>query len=178
MAALTPLLSPSLMTERAPHYLTSLLQLYKRLPGSGLEVTLCVSSLLQLCTETHSVILEPVLDPLFNTMFQQVCIPMDFEKGSSVKNHNEMLRCYDTMMQHSPGKLVAGLLAKADTGEERLRVGALLVVRHILNMSTEELGERLEAIVGHLAGKLQETNPNIQKVGKPCGKALIENPIL
>merc|ERR1719319_119034 len=154
------------MSERVPHFVTSLLQLYKRQGGGAvLEITLCLSPLLHLAVTTSaSPALDTVLDPLFNTMFQQVCIPMDFERPGTVKNHHEMLRCYDTMMRHSPSKLVQGLLVKADSGEERLRVGALMVIKHILNMSTAELGEQLEAILEHLAAKLQETNPNVQKV--------------
>ena len=126
MAALTPLLSPSLVADRAPQFITALLQLYKKLgpSSSGVEVTLCLSPLLQLTTTTAPpALLDPVIDPLYNTMFQQICIPMDFEKAGTVKNHHEMLRCYDTMMQHSPEKLVAGLLVKADNSEEKLRVG-------------------------------------------------------
>ena len=144
-----------------------MLQLYKKLgpSSSGLEVTLCLSPMLHLVTTTApSAILDPVIDPLYNTMFQQICIPMDFEKPGSVKNHHEMLRCYDTMMKHSPEKLVSGLLNKADHAEERLRVGALTVVRHILNLPTEDIGQRLETIVTYLTGKLTETNPNVQKV--------------
>merc|ERR1719319_1358772 len=154
------------MSERVPHFVTSLLQLYKRQGGGAvLEITLCLSPLLHLAVTTSaSPALDTVLDPLFNTMFQQVCIPMDFERPGTVKNHHEMLRCYDTMMRHSPSKLVQGFLVKADSGEERLRVGALMVIKHILNMSTAELGEQLEAILEHLAAKLQETNPNVQKV--------------
>jgi hypothetical protein len=154
------------MADRGPGFITALLHLYRRLgpAGSGLEVTVCVSPLLQLVPAAQSALLEPVLDPLFNTLFQQVCIPMDFERPNTVKNHNEILRCYDTMMRHSPEKLVAGLLAKADSGEERLRVGALTVIKHLLNMSTEELGEQLEAILAHLAGKLGEGNPAVQRV--------------
>ena len=167
MAALTPLLSPSLVADRAPQFITTLLQLYKKLgPSScGLEVTLCLSPMLQLTTTTAPpALLDPVIDPLYNTMFQQICIPMDFEKAGTVKNHHEMLRCYDQMMKHSPEKLVAGLLVKADSSEERLRVGALTVVKHILNLPTEELGQRLETIVTYLTGKLSETNPSVQKV--------------
>ena len=167
MSALTPLLSPSLVADRAPQFITVLLQLYKKLgpSSSGLEVTLCLSPLLQLITSTAPpALLDPVIDPLYNTMFQQICIPMDFEKAGTVKNHHEMLRCYDTMMHHSPEKLVAGLLVKADSSEERLRVGALTVVKHILNLPTEELGQRLDTIVTYLTGKLSETNPGVQKV--------------
>ena len=165
MADLTPLLSPSLMADRAPSFLTSLLQLYKRLPSASLEVTLCLSPMLELATSSQpSTLLEPLLDPLFNTMFQQVCLPVDYDRPASMKNHNELLRCYDTMMAVHPTKLVAGLLGKADQGEERSRVGALVVVRHLLNMPTEQLGERLEMVVVHIAAKLNEANPSVQKV--------------
>ena len=72
--------------------------------------------MLELSNLRHPGLLESILDPIFNTLFQQICIPPDFNKPHSVKNHNEILRCYDTMMKNYPGKLVNGLLNKARDG--------------------------------------------------------------
>merc|ERR1719186_2384428 len=163
MASSTALISSNLMKEKAVQFITSLLQLYKKLApslGSSLEITLCLSQLLDLTTGTSPAMLEPV----FNTMFQQVCFPPDYSVPSTVKNHNEILRCYDTMMKHFPGKLVSGLLTKVDNSEERIKIGALTVVRHLLNLPTESLGERLEEIFNNISSRLAETNMAVQKV--------------
>jgi len=167
IACSTPLISENLLKEKSAQFITTLLGLYKKLApsiGSSLEITLCLSQLLQLLTTSSPTLLEPVLDPVFNTMFQQVCFPPDYTKLSTVKNHNEILRCYDAMMRHFPAKLVSGLLTKVDSGEERIKIGALTVVRHLLNMSTESLGERLEEIFNNISSRLNETNTAVQKV--------------
>jgi len=167
IACTTPLISDNLMKDKSTQYITTLLGLYKKLApslGSSLEITLCLSPLLELLTSTSPTLLEPVLDPVFNTMFQQVCCPPDYTKQNTVKNHNEILRCYDTMMKHFPAKLVSGLLNKVDSSEERVKIGALTVVRHLLNMKTEDLGERLEEIFNNISSRLGETNMAVQKV--------------
>lgn len=167
IACTTPLISENLMKDKSTQYITTLLGLYKKLApslGSSLEITLCLSPLLELISNTYPTLLEPVLDPVFNTMFQQVCSPPDYTKQNTVKNHNEILRCYDTMMKHFPAKLVSGLLTKVDNSEERVKIGALTVVRHLLNMNTEDLGERLEEIFNNISSRLSETNMAVQKV--------------
>ena len=166
-ACSTPLISSNLLKEKSSQFITSLLQLYKKLSpslGSSFEITLCLSQLLSLTTSTTPSLLEPVLDPVFNTMFQQVCVAPDYSRPNTVKNHNEILRCYDTLMIHFPGKLVSGLLTKVDNSEERVKLGALAVVRHILNLSTDTLGERLNEIFNNIASRLSETNMAVQKV--------------
>ena len=167
IACTTPLVSQTLVKDKSTQFITMFLGLYKKLSpslGSSLEITLCLSQLLQRVTAVLPSLLEPVLDPVFNTMFQQVCYPPDYTKLESVKNHNEMLRCYDTMMKHFPAKLVSGLLTKIDSGEERIKIGALTVVKHLLNMSTESLGDRLGEIFSNISSRLSETNPAIQSV--------------
>ena len=108
--------------------------------------------------KTDPTLLEPLLDPIFNTMFHQVCIPTDYDKPHTVKNHNEVLRCYDTMMKHFSNKLVGGLLSKLDNSEERFKIGALSVVRHLLNMPTDALGEILDDIFGYISKSFNESN--------------------
>ena len=111
---------------------------------------MCLSQLLARAAAQSPVLLEPVIDAVFHNLFQQVCnAPPDYEQPGTVRNHNEVLRCYDIMMSHYPARLLGGLLTKAEhSGEEKLRVGALTVTRHLLNLPTEILGpDRLQEVV-------------------------------
>ena len=79
------------------------------------------------------------------------------------RNHNEILRCYDTMFKHFPVKLVSGLINKVETSEEKLKIGALTVVRHLLHLPSTVLGDRLEDIVSMVSSRLPDTNRNVQR---------------
>ena len=167
IASTTSFISPALLKEKCSSFILSILKMNQKFSvslSSSLEITLCLSQILDLTNKTNPVLLEPVLDPIFNTLFQQICIIPDYNKPSSVKNHNEILRCYDTMMRNYPAKLVSGLLNKVDNSEERLKVGALTVIKHLLSLQTEILGELLEEIFNHISSKLSETNRNVQRV--------------
>ena len=167
VSSTTPFLSSSLLKEKCSGYVLSILQMYKKFSvslSSSLEITLCLSQLLEVANKSHPTSLESILDPLFNTLFQQICIIPDYNKSTSVRNHNEILRCYDTMMRSYPEKLVNGLLNKVDNSEERSKCGALTVIRHLLSLQTEVLGERLEDIFSNISRKLTDPSRHVQRL--------------
>ena len=67
------------------------------------------------------------------------------------------------MFRHFPVKLVTGLINKVETSEERLKIGALTVVRHLLHLPSSVLGDRLEDIVNMVSGRLSDTSRNVQR---------------
>ena len=97
LAAASPFLSSTFLKEKCSALVLNYLQLYKKLSpslGSSLEITLCLSQLLALVTNTSPALLEPVQDPLFNTMFQQVCIGPDYNKAATVRNGADILHLF------------------------------------------------------------------------------------
>ena len=60
-------------------------------------------------------------------------------------------------------KILFPFMYKVDNSEERLKVGALTVIKHLLSLPTEALGDRLSEIFEHIAGKLSENNRNVQR---------------
>ena len=166
ISSTTTFISSALLKEKCSSFVLSILQMYKKFSvslSSSLEITLCLSQMLELSNKRHPALLEPILDPIFNTLFQQICTIPDYNRPATVKNHNEILRCYNTMMINYPGKLVNGLLNKVDNSEERMRVGALTVIRHLLSLQTEVLGDRLTEIFDNISCKLGDNNRNVQK---------------
>jgi len=167
LAAVTPLLSTDLIDDRGCQFVSSLLGLYKKLgpaAGSNVEITLCLSSLLDTITKKDCSSVEPVVDQVLGTMFSLVCIPPDYAKPNTVKNHFEILRCYDIMVQCCGDKVVAGLQLRVDSPDEKSRIGALVVLKHILNSNKEALADKLDDIFNTLHNKLGETNNSVRKV--------------
>ena len=50
--------------------------------------------LLDASSQSDLLILEPYLDTLLNMLFAQVSQPIDYRQQASVRNHNEVLRCF------------------------------------------------------------------------------------
>lgn len=50
-----------------------------------------------------STCLEPHLDMLLNTLFPQACQAVDYSNPSTVKNHNELLRCFTVLCEYQGG---------------------------------------------------------------------------
>ena len=72
MAAMTPFLSNALVLEKGSQFITSLVSLYKKFSsssGPNLEITLCLSQLLDVISSSDSVFLDSILDPILNVMF-------------------------------------------------------------------------------------------------------------
>jgi len=165
MASCTPFLSRETLLDKGVVYLSSLIQLYKKMgSNANLEITMCLSGLLAGVTSLSPAALDPVLDPVLNAMFAQVCITPDYTKSGTVKNHHEAIRGFDTLMKYYPEKVVSGLLLKYDGSEEKIKVGSLTVVKHLLNLPTKTLNYRLEDITRAIHNNIGEQNGNVRRL--------------
>jgi len=66
-------------------------------------ISLCVKGLcmvMEAATEADSSMLEQYVDFLQGVLFAQISQPVDYRNPASVKNHNELLRCFAVIGQH------------------------------------------------------------------------------
>ncbi|XP_023324699.1 maestro heat-like repeat-containing protein family member 1 [Eurytemora carolleeae] len=165
MAACTPFLSRDNVLDHGVTMILALLALYKRLGSvANLEITVCASQLIDMMTSASPAVLETILDPILQAMFIQVCIPADYTSHSILKNHHEAIRSFDTLMKYYPEKVVSGLLLKFDNSDDKSRVGALTVVKHILNLPTKTLNYRLDEITRAIHQNLGEQNSSVRRL--------------
>ena len=138
IAACTPFLSKENILDKGAVMTTALISLYKKLGSvANLEITLCISGLIEAITGLDPNGLDNNLDLILNAIFAQACIVPDYLKPNIVKNHHETIRTFDILMKFYPEKVVSGLLSKYESSEERSRVGALTVIKHLLNLPTK-----------------------------------------
>jgi hypothetical protein len=76
--------------------------------------------------------LEPLLPSILGTIHPLVCLPPDFSNSAGLKNHNELLRCFEIIGRGFPDQLVTFLLGRIEQKDARTRIGALNVVKHIV----------------------------------------------
>ncbi len=148
---------------------------YKRSGGAGTTepyyITSCVVQLIDAVSKTEPATLEPVAEPLLTSLFTQACChaswssTLDYaSKPLSVKNHHEVLRCYDVLVQHHRDKLVSGLVIRLGSLDENIRLGALTVIKHIITTSFECVEKKMPEIFSAVHSKLNEQSAKVCKM--------------
>jgi len=57
---------------------------------------------MEAATRANSLMLEQYVDFLQGALFAQISQPIDYRISASVKNHNELLRCFAVIGQRCP----------------------------------------------------------------------------
>ena len=177
LAAMTPFLSTEMIYEKGVSYVSTLSGLYKKFsssPQAYFEISFCLSQLLTMLSSSETLLLDSILDPILSVLFQQACLPVDFSQPKSVKNHFEILKCYDQLMKVCSEKILYLVLFKLDLGDDKSRLGGLTVLSHIMNdlSNNEILSEKqIEDVCEKVWTKLTDANSKAQKA---MGKIVLQ----
>ena len=169
LAAMTTFLSTELIYEKGVSYVSTLGGLYKKFgssPNGYFEISFCLSQLLTMLATSETLLLDSILDPILSVLFQQACLPVDFSQPKSVKNHFEILKCYDELMKVCSEKILYLVLFKLDLGDDKSRIGGLTVLSHIMNdLSNNNIltEKQIEDVCEKVWTKLSDTNSKAQK---------------
>eukprot|EP00013_Stygamoeba_regulata_P006034 CAMPEP_0177640424 /NCGR_PEP_ID=MMETSP0447-20121125/6535_1 /TAXON_ID=0 /ORGANISM="Stygamoeba regulata, Strain BSH-02190019" /LENGTH=1747 /DNA_ID=CAMNT_0019142493 /DNA_START=242 /DNA_END=5485 /DNA_ORIENTATION=- len=80
--------------------------------------------------------MQPLLTPILETIHPLTVRPPDPNDANSIKNNNELLRCFEIIGRVFSGPLIAFLLDRLDITRQKsatVRSGTLLIIRHIAN---------------------------------------------
>ncbi|KAK3746766.1 hypothetical protein QZH41_013595 [Actinostola sp. cb2023] len=126
-----------------------------------LDPGLC--SVLDAACSDGSVILAPHIDALMNGLHNMACSTPDFSNPVTVKNHNELLRCFSVLTRAFSDRVLAFLLAKLEAKDERVRIGSILILKHLVNSSGTYLENKEDLIVSGVQILLLDTNLKVQR---------------
>lgn len=159
------LLSSDRISKVAANTLSTLIATYKRTP-EHYYVTLSITQLVDATEKVDGTLLEPVMESLLTALFNQIFSQSsaDYAKPLTMKNHHEVLRCYDILVRTHNSKLVAGLVVRSGSVDENVRLAALTVFKHILTSSLPELEDKMGDIFQALHGKLNDQSNKIRKI--------------
>eukprot|EP00094_Tigriopus_californicus_P000040 TCALIF_00040-PA protein Name:"Similar to CDC45 Cell division control protein 45 homolog (Homo sapiens)" AED:0.07 eAED:0.08 QI:0/0.16/0/0.85/1/1/7/0/2542 len=159
------LLSSDRIAKVAASSLSTLISAYKRTP-EHYYVTLSITQLVDASVKVDGALLEPVMESLLTALFNQIFSQSaaDYGKPLTMKNHHEVLRCYDILVRTHNSKLVAGLVVRSGSVDENVRLAALTVFKHILTSSLLELEDKIGDIFQALHGKLNDQSNKIRKI--------------
>ncbi|CAL8337909.1 unnamed protein product [Gadus morhua 'NCC'] len=128
------LMASDKLEEQIPRLLPALLSMYKK-NNEHFIISKSLCQVIDASVNMGSRVLETQLDSLLSALHHQVCSPVDYSNPPTVKNHNEVLRCFSLLANAFPDKLVLSVLQKLENNE-RNRMGSLAVLRHLINSST------------------------------------------
>ena len=168
------LISKEKFQEILPQLITSLLSYYKRpalsISTSTFEVDLH-SITKSLCLILELAIQEQLYPPLniqidniIANLFNQICVLPDYSQPSSIRNHNEILRCFATLTKKYCDPMILFLLNKLDSSNESVKIGSLTILRHLINACDVELVSKMPMIFSGLRIVLYDESIKVRKI--------------
>ncbi|ESO87809.1 hypothetical protein LOTGIDRAFT_234834 [Lottia gigantea] len=151
------------LEEQLPRMLQGIMGLYKKHP-EPFHITQGLSMILDAVCYEGSTVLDVYFDNLMAVLFGQMFIAIDYTNPLSIKNHNEVLRCFTILARAYSGKLVGILLSRLENNNEKTKIGILSIFKHLINSSESSMEDKKEVIVSGLKGICNEQNNKIRKV--------------
>ncbi|XP_072350420.1 maestro heat-like repeat-containing protein family member 1 isoform X2 [Scyliorhinus torazame] len=107
--------------------------------------------------------LETQIDNLLSILHPQICGSLDYNNHMAVKNHNEVLRCFTVLARAYTDRLIAFLLQKLEVHNERIRIGTLTVLKHLINSASPQLESKKPLILTGMKFAIQDNNNKVKR---------------
>nr|XP_046255582.1 maestro heat-like repeat-containing protein family member 1 isoform X1 [Scatophagus argus] len=150
------------LEEQIPKLIPAILSLYKK-NNEHYVISKSLCQVLDASVNMGSRVLETQLDSLLLALHQQVSAPVDYSNPPTVKNHNEVLRCFSLLANAFPDRLVMFVLQKLENSNERSRVGSLSVLRHLINSTTSTMESRKLLILASIRQPMADHSNKVKK---------------
>ncbi|XP_062900740.1 maestro heat-like repeat-containing protein family member 1 isoform X1 [Mobula hypostoma] len=147
------------LEEQLPKLIPGILSLYRK-HSDHFHITQSLCHVLDSAVEMGSRLLETQIDTLLNTLHPQICAPLEYTNHMAVKNHNEALRCFTVLASAYTDRLVAFLLQKLEVHNERVRIGTLTVLKHLINSASTQLEGKKLLVLTTMKLIIQDNNNN------------------
>lgn len=156
------LLPTEKLEELAGLVVTTILSLYRK-TSSPYSLTSALAMIIDAMLKnqlTESLKLH--VDHLLSALFTQVCVMPNYAEPFTVKNHYEVLRCYEFLGIHFSENVMNHLLQRLENASHMQRVGALVVTKHLVN--SKNLGtENVSNLIVVLHSILSDPNSKVVK---------------
>uniref|UniRef100_A0A8C4DBW9 Maestro heat-like repeat family member 1 n=1 Tax=Dicentrarchus labrax TaxID=13489 RepID=A0A8C4DBW9_DICLA len=156
------LMTSDKLEEQIPKLIPSILSLYKK-NNEHYIISKSLCQVIDASVNMGSRVLETQLDSLLFALHQQVSAPVDYSNPPTVKNHNEVLRCFSLLANSFPDRLVIFVLQKLENSNERSRVGSLAVLRHLINSSTSTMEGKKLLILASIRQPMADHSNKVKK---------------
>uniref|UniRef100_A0AAR2IL20 Maestro heat-like repeat family member 1 n=1 Tax=Pygocentrus nattereri TaxID=42514 RepID=A0AAR2IL20_PYGNA len=162
LGSMSHLMAHDKLEEQLPKLIPTILSLYKKNPEHYI-ISKSLCQVLDASVNMGSRVLETQMDSLLSTLHQQVCSPVDFNNPPTVKNHNEVLRCFTILANTFPDRLMVFVLQRLENSNERNRMGSLAVLRHLINSTTSIMETKKLLILASIRQPLADHSNKVKK---------------
>uniref|UniRef100_A0A3B4UCZ2 Maestro heat-like repeat family member 1 n=1 Tax=Seriola dumerili TaxID=41447 RepID=A0A3B4UCZ2_SERDU len=156
------LMASDKLEEQIPKLIPAILSLYKK-NNEHYIISKSLCQVLDASLNMGSRVLETQLDSLLFVLHQQVSAPVDYSNPPTVKNHNEVLRCFSLLANSFPDRLVMFVLQKLENSNERSRMGSLAVLRHLINSTTSTMENKKLLILASIRQPMADHSNKVKK---------------
>uniref|UniRef100_A0A3B4G2D9 Maestro heat like repeat family member 1 n=1 Tax=Pundamilia nyererei TaxID=303518 RepID=A0A3B4G2D9_9CICH len=156
------LMASDKLEEQIPRLVPAILSLYKK-NNEHYIISKSLCQVLDASVNMGSRVLEAQLEALLFALHQQVSAPVDYSNPPTVKNHNEVLRCFSLIANSFPDRLVMFVLQKLENSNERSRMGSLAVLRHLINSSTSTMESKKLLILASIRQPMADHSNKVKK---------------
>ncbi|XP_053350115.1 maestro heat-like repeat-containing protein family member 1 isoform X1 [Clarias gariepinus] len=162
LGLMTHLMAHDKLEEQLPKLLPAILGLYKKNTEHYI-ISKSLCQVLEASVNMGSRVLETQMDNLLVVLHLQVCSPVDYNNPPTVKNHNEVLRCFTILANAFPDRLMAFVLQRLENNNERNRMGSLAVLRHLINSTTSIMENKKHLILTSIRQPLADHSNKVKK---------------
>eukprot|EP00455_Lapot_gusevi_P007712 TRINITY_DN13297_c0_g1_i8.p1 TRINITY_DN13297_c0_g1~~TRINITY_DN13297_c0_g1_i8.p1 ORF type:complete len:1353 (+),score=511.28 TRINITY_DN13297_c0_g1_i8:1-4059(+) len=160
------LLSREHFDELLPRLVQSYLAMYKKeRPADHFPISQGLCNLIEVAVRDGRYNLEPQLPLILNTIHPLVAVPIDYKAPNTVKNCNEMLRCFEvlTRQQVFLDPVLTYVVNRFQSKEPPLRLASLIIVRHLINSCGAVLEEKKAFLMSSVQVLMDEQNLRVKK---------------
>ncbi|XP_061145513.1 maestro heat-like repeat-containing protein family member 1 isoform X2 [Syngnathus typhle] len=162
VGSMSHLMASDKLEEHIPKLIPAILSLYKK-TNEHYIISKSLCHVLDASVNMGSRVLETQLDSLLFALHQQVSTSMDYSNPPTVKNHNEVLRCFSLLAKAFPDRLVMLVLQRLENSNERSRLGSLAVLRHLINSSTSMMESKKLLILASIRQPMADHSNKVKK---------------
>ncbi|XP_051999977.1 maestro heat-like repeat-containing protein family member 1 isoform X3 [Xyrauchen texanus] len=162
LGSMSHLMAHDKLEEQLPKLLPTILGLYKK-NAEHYIISKSLCQVMEASVNMSSRVLETQIDGLLLALHQQICSPVDFSNPPTVKNHNEVLRCFSILANTFLDRLMVFVLQRLENSNERNRMGSLAVLRHLINSSTSTMETKKFLILASIRQPLADHSNKVKK---------------
>ncbi|XP_013858806.1 maestro heat-like repeat-containing protein family member 1 isoform X2 [Austrofundulus limnaeus] len=150
------------LEEQLPRIVPAIMSLYKKNTEHYI-ISKSLCQVLDASINMGSRVLETQLEGLLFALHQQVSTPVHYSDPPTVKNHNEVLRCFSLLANSFPDRMVMFVLQKMENSNERSRLGSLAVLRHLINSSTSTMESKKLLLLASIRQPMADHSNEVKK---------------
>lgn len=172
LGPITRLIPERQFNETVNKFVLSLLSMYRKPMINFYYISQCISYLLSPSPLNPKLTLnDSVINSTNHVLFNLVVLEPDYDQPHTVKNHFEVLRCFDHMAGQFPEQTIDSLLHQCKNNQEKDRMKAVIVLTHLTTSSQVFIDKYAEKFIALL--KVMTTMEQGLKMKKLLVKAIV-----